>query len=506
MFHLPRNNDDDPFSAFSGNSQSLLFQSKEENAEQSYENRRLMDLILSFRGNIRKYIDYLGNDTTWQQDEFFETYAEGHPKIAIRSGKGPGKTHASAICMSHWNLTNPDSMLIVTAPTYRQCKDGWLSRLEKIINGPDAHPDIKKIFNIRGSGYGILGAKNSVWGCQLITARNKESFQGIHEEYLAFLEDESAGVDRYISEAAQETLKNREGTYLYVKVGNPNTRNCAFFDSFKADSGWKCIHWNAEETPEGDHFSQDRNKEIADQFGKDSDIYRIAVLGEFPETDANCLINDTDLDICTTQEALNNALAVGDTSKKQIGQDLARYGGDRNSIAVVWGNVLVSLWAKKVPPLKAVDRANLMQMEMGWNNSECTYVVDATGIGQAVVDELGGDYRRGRKVHEFNSHNKAVRSDLYADKITEAWAYFAKLVRKHQVYLGERINYRLREQLLGRTYSITSDGLIKIQSKDEYKKENGDENGDIGKSPDEADGVVMGFYPYATHSTRVCAG
>ena len=61
--------------------------------------------------------------------------------------------------------------------------------------------------------------------------------------------------------------------------------------------------------------------------------------------------------------------------------------------------------------------------------------------------------------------------------------------------------------MTNRRYVVTPKGKLKVESKDEYAKNNKDaENGTIGKSPDRADGVVMAFYDHATASLRVSAG
>lgn len=417
-------------------------------------------------------------------------------------------TKVTAVIFTHWSLTHPKSSLIVTAPTFRQCRDVWLAEAHDTITSSVADPRLGQIFDFRGKGYGILGAKNSDWGCQLITALKKEAFQGIHNPYLAFLEEEASGVPVMISDAIKETLSNAEGTYLHVRIGNPNSRSCAFYESFNAEADkWVKLHWNTEETPETPYFSKRRNEEIAEEFGKDSPVYRISVQGEFPLLDANCLISAEELEACCTEEARHNAGYLNPDRKKQIGIDLARYGGDENVIVTRSGGFMLSMWAKNTDPNNAIDKAILTQEECDWDNKLCTYVVDTSGIGEAVVGMLGDQRRMGRQVHEFYSQNVAHFSKKYDNKITEAWCLFAKLVKKKHIYLGETLDIKLKKQLTTRRYIVTKKGKIQIESKDDYAKNNaGAENGIIGKSPDRADALVMAFYDHAVISTRIAAG
>ncbi len=464
-------------------------------------------------GGIYRWAEALGFVPNHQQLEAMDAYNEavmgrGKPRIACRAGKGPGKTKVTAVIFTHWSVTNNKSALIVTAPVMRQAKDVWLAEAKSTIYGSTADKRIGKLFDFVGMGYGIFGAKPAEWGCQVITALSKEAFQGLHRLNLAFLEEEASGVKAEISGAIRETISNAPGTWLHFRIGNPNTRLCAFFDSFHSEkSKWKCLHWNTEETEETRYFSRDRNVDIEEEFGKDSDIYRISVLGEFPNLDPNCLISEENLDLCCTDEAKYNAVYVNPDRKKQIGSDLARYGGDENVVVPRDGGVLLDMWARKTDPNNAIDRAIAMQDLYGWSNDECVHVVDTSGMGEVAVGAMGDARRMGRKVHEFYAQNTPHNSEKYENKISEAWCMFAKLTKKTWIYLGKKLDKKLKNQLTTRRYIVTPKGKIKIESKDDYAENNKDsENGTIGKSPDRADAVVMAFYEYAVESSRIASG
>ncbi|MCK5614264.1 hypothetical protein KAR91_71020 [Candidatus Pacearchaeota archaeon] len=464
-------------------------------------------------GGIYRWADALGFVPNHQQREAMDAYNEammgrGNSRIACRAGKGPGKTKVTAVIFNHWSVTHANSALIVTAPTFRQCQGVWLSEAKATIYGSTADERIGQLFKFVGKGYGVLGAKPSEWGCQLITALSKEAFQGLHRLYIAFLEEEASGVKSDISGAIKETISNSKGTWFHMRIGNPNTRLCAFFDSFHSEgSKWKQLHWNTEETEETIYFSRDRNKDIEEEFGKDSDIYRISVLGEFPNLDPNCLISEEDLVACCTDDARYNAIYVNPDRKKQIGTDLARYGGDENVVVPRDGGMLLDMWARKTDPNNAIDRAIAFQDVYGWENNKCVHVVDTSGMGEVAVGAMGDARRMGRSVHEFYSQNTAYDSEKYENKISEAWCMFAKLTKKRWVYLGSKLDKKLKDQLTTRRYVVTPKGKIKIESKDEYAKNNEDsENGTIGKSPDRADAVIMAFYDHAVESSRIACG
>lgn len=468
------------------------------------------DFIKEISEDIYAYCFYLGVKPHWQQKQLLDAYMEGtlNRRIAVRSGQGPGKTWASALIGTHWSLSSPMSRLIVTAPTMKQCKSAWLAQARDLIkNNTDADPRIKAIFKFMGEGYSLFGEKKDDWGCLLMTATNEEAAQGQHREYLGLICEEASGIPRALITQFKGTLSNAGGKSMHLMIGNPNTRTCAFFDCFHmlADK-WIKIHWNSEETPESEHFSSVRNTEIAEEFGEDSDVYRVRVKGEFPHTDPACLINEDDLIACTKVEAKAKALAVNVKMKpvrKQIGIDLARYGGDENVISIFSGNLMLKMECyQRTSPARAIDRAVLLQENMDWKTDDCMYIVDTSGMGELAADVMGSQRRMGRRLHEFYTQNSAHESDKYANKMTEAWCLFAKEVRKHQIYL--KYDKKLFQQLANRLYMVDKNGKIKIETKDEYKKRNKDvSDGDLGQSPDRADSVVMGHYPHGVESTRV---
>jgi hypothetical protein len=459
-------------------------------------------------GDVFKFCKALGVKPHWQQKQLLKEYQDGKSNIACRSGQGPGKTFISTVIWLHWLLANPYGLLVVTAPTMRQCKEVWLSAARQII--ADADPRIKIAYEFTGTGIKMFGNKASDWGCYLATANKPENFQGIHREKLGIHCEEASGLDKPIIETIQGTLSNAEGTYLWLQIGNPNTRDSPFYDCFYAPGTiWTCLHWNGEETPETPFFSQRRNKEVAEEHGRDSDVYRVRVLGEFPSLDPSAMISLEELRECCKPATLMKAAQINSYNagkgklRRQIGIDLARMGGDENVIAPWNGNILKTMECySRTDPNDAVDRAVFLQAEYEWSNSETLYIVDTSGMGEGVVGRLGQEKRMGRRVHEFYSQNTASDSSKYANKITEAWHLFCKAVRKGEIYM--KYDKKTFDQLSSRKYRIDKHGRILLESKDDYKKrQKGGDVGELGKSPDRADAVIMGWYTEAEDSVRV---
>lgn len=472
-------------------------------------------LLLFYKRCIKDvyfFIKCLGVTPHWQQRELIDSYAKGDSNISVRSGQGPGKTWCSCVIWLHWLLANRNSLLVVTAPTMRQCKEVWLAEARKIINADDTDKRLQAIYTFTGTGIQMFGCKASDWGCYLATANKAENFQGIHRARLGIHCEEASGLDRQIIETIQGTLSNTEGSYLWLQIGNPNTRSCAFYDTFYAPTSvWTKLHWNGEETPETAFFSQRRNTEVADEFGKDSDVYRVRVKGEFPSLDPNAMLSMEQLIECTKIQALVNAkkenarlLSIG-KMRYHLGIDLARFGGDENSITAFEGTIQrVSEAYSRMDPNDAIDRGVVIQSDMGWSNEQSLYIVDVSGMGEGAVGRLGQQKHMGKRVHEFYTQNSADDSTSYADKASEAWFLFRKAVIDKNIYL--KYDKRTFDQIANRRYEVTKTGQLKIESKDSYKKRlsrNGDDMGAVGKSPDRADGTIMGFYPVASEGVRI---
>lgn len=400
-------------------------------------------------------------------------------QIADKSGQGPGKTHGSVIGVT-WRALRSPGKSVVTAPTMRQCQDVWLSEAKKILY--NAHPILREFFDIRATKIEL--GRQREWSIYCITSTDDKKLQGFHDEGLTILGEEASGIPRPIIEQFQGTLSNED--CLLILIGNPNTRDCAFFDAFHSQRGdWQTYTLNAEETAKyrPDILDPRRNERLADEYGRDSDTYRVRVLGEFPSTDPNCVLSYEDLEKCHLNSLYECALS--DSYYRSIAIDFARYGGDETVIYRRQGYAIVEQAIySHIEPLEAVDRAFLMQKECGWANGDVWYVVDASGMGQGA---LGAFYKAHKQVFEFHNHAKAYRSDIYDNRITEAWFNFRDLVRNRKIYLPN--DNRLISQLAGRIYKHNAaNDKLQIEPKEQYAKRL-EEN-----SPDRGETAIMAFY------------
>jgi len=473
----------------------------------SNSKKHLRDFIQKCREDIHFFVEYGLNspNDTWQQYTLYDMVQAAQfglppplprlpdePKrarpgtgdipasrqIAAKSGQGPGKTHASTK-IGLWRGFRSYGKTVVTAPTMRQCQDVWLSEASKVLS--KAHPYFQNIFDARAQKVEI--AKDRRWAIYCITSTDDKKLQGFHDDGLTIICEEMSGIDRIIIEQFQGTLSNND--CMLIGIGNPNLRDCSFFDCFHRDRHeWQTYTLNAEDTAEyrPDIVDVKRNERLERQYGKDSDVYRVRVLGEFPSADPNCVISMEDLEPCTARSMVK--CAQKDLSMRVIAIDFARFGSDETVIYRRSGNAIVEQAVMShVEPADSVRRAFRMQMEAGWGDGDCVYVPDATGMGQGVMHMF---YEAGKQVYEFHNGSKAYRADQYGNLITEAWFDMATKVKEQEVYLPN--DNRLLQQLAGRMYKTTEKGQIKLESKDDFVRRLEE------TSPDRADACVMAFY------------
>jgi len=434
---------------------------------------------------------------TWQQVQLLRAVQAKARRIAVKSGQGPGKTTCSAIVGLYQLFRKPDSLLVVTAPSMRQCRDVWLAEARLVLSR--AMPELSQFFKVTKTKIEV--AEQPGWSCKLVTATKAENAQGYHNENMSVIMEEASGIPDEIITQFKGTLSNPEA--LLLQIGNPTVRSGAFFNAFTTDRGnWHRLTWNAEETPESKWFSKARNKALEEEFGRDSDVYRIRVLGEFPHADPNCVISSEELEHVmglSPVEVIRMARmerdeAFGGGIAKQFGLDFARYGSDESTVFRRAGNAIMD-WEtfNHTDPSVACDKAFDMQRKAAWGNAETIYVADAGGMGQGIMHRFAEKHK-----HVVEFHNNGRPSDKqYENRITEGFFHLARLVRAKKCSLP--LDTRLITQLTGRQYYTNKKNKLVLESKDEYMKRGFD-------SPDRADGLVLAFTDALQTQTQTARG
>lgn len=459
----------------------------------SRRNDKVLDFLREVRGDIFAFCRACNFQPTTQQRRLFKQVQRQHRigfhnqdsdqwlgRIGVKSGQGPGKTRGSVVAMLWRTIQKRNALGIVTAPTMRQCMQ-WIDDAKLLIE--DAHPLLKRMLRFDSQKITFCGKKE--WAIKCATATKPENIQGIHRNNMTICLDEASGIGRPIWEAIKGTVSDPNP--LVMAIGNPNTRDCEFFDLFnKNRAEWWLDTWSAIES---ERVSRANIAKLAREYGEDSDVFRVRVLGEFPHTDPQCVLNLDDVEACFKTSMLGCAEILDVIPhNKAISYDFAAFGGDENVVMRRSGLSIVE-WEYfprgVTDPVEAVRAGFGMQLRANWRDDECWHVPDTTGMGQGLRHQFT---EANKQMFDFNFARKSS-NPAYGNIVTEAWFNLRELTRRRILHIPD--DPQLIKQLTTRQYHLDKKGRIMVESKDEYRKRGG---GEQENSPDRADALIMAYY------------
>lgn len=403
-----------------------------------------------------------------------------HSRVAIRSGHGVGKTALEAwVCL--WFLfTRPYPKIPCTAPTQRQLYDILWPEISKWMERSEV---LKAIFEWKQTKVAARFAPER-WFATARTASKPENMAGFHEDHILFICDEASGIDDRIYETIEGALTSADAKLLLC--GNP-TRNAgvfkrAFFEDRDLYYTQKISCLDSERVT--DEYSQ----LLIRQYGMDSDVVRVRVLGEFPKAEPDGLIALELVEAAMMRDTLNDDVKQSNTVF--IGADIARFGDDETVICSrIGGRVLDITHYNKRDTMETVGRIldTATRIMAAYGKQKAAIYVDDDGVGGGVTDRLREVvYERGLNATVYDCHNggKANDSGHYANWATESWDLLRQRFAAGTIQLPQ--DDELAAQLSMRKYKVNSKGQMLLEEKSIYKKR-------TRRSPDRADALVLAF-------------
>ena len=318
------------------------------------------------------------------------------------------------------------------------------------------------------------------WRAIARTAARPENMQGFHDDHLLFILDEASGIDDGIFEVVEGALTGVDNKLLMC--GNP-TRNSGFFKrAFFEDREF--YHAMKVSSADSNRVSDDYCRRLIKQYGEDSDVVRVRVLGEFPKAESDGLIA-----LEWVESAMNREPNY--TGELVIGVDVARFGDDETVLAARIGESALPLKMWRKTDLMTTCGRIIGELERLMKKYECgraTINVDDTGVGGGVTDRLREVVREKNlrvTIHGCNNGAKP-RDSHYVNWGTESWFAIRDKLQAGSITLPQ--NEELAAQLSTRKYFLTSADKLALEQKSEYKKR-------IGRSPDRADAIILCFAP-----------
>lgn len=449
------------------------------------------DPVLFFKEVLKFYPD------PWQENAARDL--AGYPKVTIRSGQGVGKTAFQAACLLWFLCCFPYPRIVATAPTRQQLNDVLWSEVAK---WQERSPLLSKMLKWTKTYIYMIGMEKR-WFAVARTATKPENMQGFHEDNMLFIVDEASGVADPIMEAVLGTLSGANNKLLMC--GNPTQLTGIFHDSHTGDRAMYKVHRvSSRESP---RTSKENIEALERKYGKDSNVVRVRVDGEFPLAE-----DDVFIPITLVEKSINTEIKEQDVPFSiHIACDVARFGDDKTVIGYKVDEH--AGFYKKYRGQDLMKTADYI-IELGEKlirrykyTHKIPVKVDDGGLGGGVTDRLRqlkrlnperyewlevfpvhfGVRIKNRNFHDTTSYMMGIVKNLLMPYDDEGKPKPVELVLPN--------DNDLVAQLSTRKYNLTDNGKIKVESKDEVKKRN-------SPSPDEADCVLLLCLPVKIKNER----
>lgn len=413
-----------------------------------------------------------GKHITWQQYLLFMAVqraitGKSKKRIAIESGMGTGKSSGIAMLILWFLFTHKDAQVPCTAPTSAQMHDVlwkeislWLSRMPK---------PIQSLYEW-SSEYIRIAERPNTWFARARTASKDrpEALAGVHSDFVLALADEASGVPEEVFRIGEGVLT---GDKVYVILISQHTRLTGYFhDAFNSDKkNWQNLRFNAEQSPIVDNQFVER---IVEKYGKDSDEYRVQVLGESPKADAVDnkgyvpLFMETDVRYCED---------MGFIGTKWLGVDPAG-GGNDEAMWVVRDEFHSEVVAReKISDENSLLRTTLAVMQMLQIYPQNVFV-DDFGVGSKLVANLAkqsvliGSTRYPCYVKGVNTGD-LCEDEEDKERFANMRAYLAWKIKEWVKKGGMIKKDKTNNEMFSIRYKANMRNRIQIMSKDDMRKE-----------------------------------
>ena len=421
-------------------------------------------------------VDIIKAKPTYQQKLILDIIPQAIKEkkgIAVRSGHGVGKTSTEAWCIKWFMDTRFCPKIIVTAPTQHQLYDVTWAELALW------HKQSLTRNVCEWKKTSFVNNKNPEnWFAVARTSNKPDNMQGFHAKHLLFIVEEASGVATEVLEVIEGT-QTQEGS-LVMYFGNPTQTSGGFYDAFHdKQKFYFTFVLNAEESPLVDPRN---NEKIALKYGKDSDIYRVRVLGKFPKSEPDSLIP-----LSRIENAVARPIEYPEAYEIiEIGADIARFGDDETTIYSRIGTIIREEAFLRKRDLMTVT-GTIVNIIQKYHDTKTVLVnIDDTGLGGGVTDRLKELVEQGiikAEITGVNNGSRALENDKYMNVGTEMWFFMREWLLTGTIPNDSD----LAAQLSSRKYKFSSTGKNIVEPKEQMKTRS-------LPSPDRADGSILSLH------------
>ena len=434
-----------------------------------------------------------------KQEEIIRAVFENQ-RVSVASCNASGKSWTAANLALDYLYTFPDSIVITTAPTWRQVANVIWRELR------GAHANSK--YPLGGKLLQTSLEISPNWYAMGLASDEPDNMRGIHSQSgrVLLLVDEAGGMDADILDALEGNLASAFVSLLYI--GNPTSGVGRFYDSHKSQL-FKKITISAFDTP---NFTANGIKTVEDlkkfqtledmrdlkithpflvtpqwawgrlmEWGEDSSIFQSLVMGQFPEEGDDTLIPLKYVLACKELE-VTKEMQEKNFVRYTIGIDVARFGSDTTVFTVFDGTSVLKIeWHAGKDLMDSTGKAVALFNEFKFAKKRDYFIVDDTGLGGGLTDRL---VEQGYNVLRVNFGESSQDDRFVRIKDEMFWHLREKIIAKGIKLIDKG---KLLSQLPTLQFTYLSNGCLEILSKTQMKKKG-------LESPDFADSLALAVW------------
>jgi len=412
-------------------------------------------------------------------------------QFSTASGHGIGKSVLVAWLIKWIADTRPYSKGVVTAGTADQLKTKTWAELGKWHK-----LSLTSHLYTYNTGRGAMSlarkGHEETWRCDAQTCKeeNSESFAGLHAANSTpyYIFDEASAVPDKIFEVREGGTT--DGEPMTFDFGNPTKNSGSFFENTQGKRRHRyitrCIDSRSVQIT-----GKPRIKQWEEDYGEDSDFFKVRVKGEFPSAGSLQFIPTGDVLAAQQREVF-----VDKTAPLVLGVDVSRRGSDH---CVIYPRI--GMDARSFPPVRfRPSSIGLPTIEIAGRVIEVVRRFRALGreVNGIFVDVSGGygggvsDQLRslGYPTIEVEFGGTVINKETYRYKSDEMWGRMRAAIQTRLAIIDgyTALGQRLKEELTQREFGITKKGQTHLETKEDLKDRLGED-----ASPDIADALCLTF-------------
>lgn len=407
--------------------------------------------------------------------------------VAIRSGNGTGKTALEGMTIPWFLLTRRLSKIPCTAVSQAQMEATLWSEINIWIR---KSPYLQQRLKVQADYVRVTGPDEKSWYAVARTAVNAkgivtEALQGFHAPYLLYIADEASGIpDKALD--ALESATSTENSYGLL-CSNPTRRTGLFFRAFHSErEQWANVHVTEETSS---RMTEDFRSRMERKYrGKNTNGYKIRVLGEFPTAESVGLLALEEFQDPEVQKRGIDLSLLDGTCYLSVDPAGSSAEADTSTVGIRIGDILIDI--RGFNHLKEQELFSQI-VDIATEFSPEAIIVDSIGIGTATAVLLEEYYNQddsgNPKVVRVNVGSSAFNRVDNFNLRSELYHISTQRIKDKKMVIASDLPF-LETDLTELHYTYTLTHKYKVESKDDFRDRND------GRSTDYGDAYALLFY------------